>query len=107
MPRVSSADGLAELMASQLCVASRAQLLALGMRDNAMQYRLRVGGPWQPLLPGVYLAASGLPSFLQKEMAALLYAGPGSLITGPVALMHHSIRNNGITDVIDVLVPCG
>jgi hypothetical protein len=53
----------------------------------------------------VYLAASGLPSFRQKEMAALLYAGPGSLITGPVALMHHSIRNNGITDVIDVLIP--
>jgi hypothetical protein len=105
MPRVSSADGLAELLASQFCVASRAQLLALGMRDNAMQYRLRVGGPWQPLLPGVYLAASGLPSFLQKELAALLYAGPGSLITGPVALMHHSIRNNGNTDVIDVLIP--
>jgi hypothetical protein len=107
MPRVSSAHGLAELLASQLSVASRAQLLALGMRDNAMQYRLRVGGPWQPLLPGVYLAASGLPSFLQKEMAALLYAGPGSLITGPVALMHHSIRNNGSTEVIDVLIPAG
>jgi hypothetical protein len=55
--------GLADLLDRQLAVASRGQLLALGMRDNAMQYRVRAGGPWQTLLPGVYLAASGMPSF--------------------------------------------
>jgi hypothetical protein len=38
-------------------------------------------------------------------MAALLYAGPGSLITGPIALMHHSIRSERDLDTIDVLVP--
>jgi hypothetical protein len=105
MPRVSSPAGLPDLLDRQLSVASRGQLLALGMRDNAMQYRLRAGGPWQALLPGVYLAASGLPSFAQKEMAALLYAGPGGLITGPVALMHHCIRNDGDTSIIDVPIP--
>lgn len=105
MPRVSSVDGLPELLDRQLTVASRQQLLALGLRDNAMQYRLRAGGPWQALLPGIYLAASGAPSFAQKEMAALLYAGPGSLITGPAALMHHCIRNDGNPNVIDVLIP--
>ena len=105
MPRVSSPAGLADLLDRQLAVASRGQLLALGMRDNAMQYRVRAGGPWQVLLPGVYLAASGMPSFSQREMAALLYAGPGSLITGPVALLHHSIRSDGNTDFIDVLMP--
>ena len=94
MPRVSSPDGLAELLDRQLSVASRGQLLALGLKDDAMQYRMRPGGPWQALLPGVYLAASGVPSFPQKEMAALLYAGPGSLVTGPVALMHYSIRSD-------------
>jgi hypothetical protein len=67
MPRVSSPDGLAELLAGQLSVASRGQLLALGLKDDAMQYRMRPGGPWQALLPGVYLAASGVPSFPQKE----------------------------------------
>jgi hypothetical protein len=105
MPRVSSPDGLAELLAGQLSVASRGQLLALGMKDNAMQYRVRAGGPWQTLLPGVYLTATGVPSFPQKEMAALLYAGPSSLISGPVALMHHSVRSSVSTDIIDVLVP--
>jgi hypothetical protein len=106
MPRTARLDGLDELLGKQLSVASRRQLLALGMKDTAMQYRARRDGPWQTLLPGVYLTASGVPSLPQKEMAALLYAGPGSLITGPMALMHYSIRSGSATsDVIDLLVP--
>jgi hypothetical protein len=105
MPRKVRLDGLAELLDKQLSVVSRGQLLALGMKDNAMQYRVRRGGPWQNLLPGIYLTASGVPSLSQKEMAALLYAGPGSLVTGPVALLHYSIRSGPVVDVIDVLVP--
>ena len=107
MPRTSSPDGLADLLEQQSSVVSRTQLLTLGMKDNVMQYRIRRGGPWQTLLPGVYLAVSGVPSFWGKEMAALLYAGPGSLITGPTALMHHSIRSGSAVEVIDVLVPVG
>jgi hypothetical protein len=106
MPRTSSSDGLGELLEKQSSVVSRGQLLALGMKDTAMQYRVRVGGPWQVVLPGVYLAASGTPSVSQKELAALLYAGPGSIVTGPTALMHHSIRSgSAVDDGIDVLVP--
>ena len=105
MPRIAQPDGLGELLDRQLSVVSRGQLLALGMTDRAMQHRVRAGGPWQALLPGVYLGVSGAPSQPQKEMAALLYAGPGSLITGPVALMHYSIRSGSDLDVIDVLVP--
>jgi hypothetical protein len=86
-------------------VASRQQLLELGMKDNAMRRRVRAGGPWQVLLPGVYLGVTGAPSLLQKEMAALLYAGPGSLITGPVALMHHGVRIPVVLETVDVLVP--
>jgi hypothetical protein len=105
MPRIARHDGLGELLDKQLCVVSRGQLLTLGMTDNAMQYRVRAGGPWQVLLPGVYLGVSGPPSLAQKEMAALLYAGPGSLITGPAALMHNGIRSGSVLDTIDVLVP--
>src|SRR5271170_5515614 len=105
MPRIARPDGLGELLDRQLSVVSRGQLLALGMTDRATQHRVRAGGPWQPLLPGVYLGVSGAPSQPQKEMAALLYAGPGSLITGAVALMHYSIRSGSDLDVIDVLVP--
>src|SRR5689334_20219909 len=81
MPRTSSPAGLAGLLEQPTSVVRRGQLLALGMKDSAMQYRVRRGGPWQILLPGVYLTASGVPSLSQKEVAALLYAGPGSLIT--------------------------
>jgi hypothetical protein len=105
MPRIARLDGLDALLDQQLAVVSRGQLLALGMTDNIMQYRVRRDGPWQALLPGVYLGVSGTPSLRQKEMAALLYAGPDSLITGPVALLHHSIRSEPNLDLIDVLVP--
>jgi hypothetical protein len=105
MPRTTRLDGLDELLDKQLAVASREQLLGLGMKDYTMQYRARRGGPWQILLPGVYLATSGVPSPPQREVAALMYAGPGSLITGPAALGHYSIRSPHATDMIDVLVP--
>ena len=106
MPRTIPLEGLGQLLEKQSSVVSRGQLLALGMKDTAMQYRVRLGGPWQVLLPGIYLAANGRPGVSQRELAALLYAGPGSIVTGPMALMHHSIRSgSSVDDIIDVLVP--
>jgi hypothetical protein len=52
----------------------------------------------------VYLAGTGTPTIVQQEMAALLHAGPGSMITGPAAIRHHRIRGPA-ADVIDVLMP--
>jgi hypothetical protein len=107
MPRIARLDGLTELLDQQFAVVSRGQLLVLGMKDNSMQYRIRPRGPWQALLPGVYLGVTGAPNLMQKEMAALLYGGPGSLITGPAALMHYGLRSPAITEAVDVLVPAG
>ena len=53
------------------------------------------------------MALTGAPNLLQKEMAALLYAGPGSLITGPMALMHHGLRSPVMLETVDLLVPAG
>jgi hypothetical protein len=97
-------DALDRLLTQQLDVIARSQALAVGVTDNALRHRLRPGGPWRSLLPGVYLAATGAPTTLQQEMAALLYAGPGSVITGPAALRCHHIRTE-LTDIVDVLVP--
>ncbi len=83
---------------------SRAQALAVGLTNHALRHRLRPGGPWRGLLPGVYMAATGAPTTLQQEMAALLYAGDGSLVTGPAALRSHHIRT-ALTESVDVLVP--
>jgi len=85
-------------------VISRRQALATGLTKHALEHRLRPGGPWRALLPGVYVAATGAPTTLQQEMAALLYAGDGSMITGPAALRSHHIRTE-LTDAVDVLVP--
>ena len=97
-------DALDGLLVKQLDVIARHQALAVGASENALRHRLRPGGSWRHLLPGVYLAATGAPTTLQEEMAALLYAGPGSVITGPAALRRHHIRTE-LTDLVDVLVP--
>ena len=56
------------------------------------------------LLPGIYVAATGTPTIVQQQMAAMLYAGPGSVITGPAALRHHRIRGTS-RELVDILIP--
>ena len=85
-------------------VIARHQALAVGVTPGVLRHRLRAGGRWRTLLPGVYIALTGTPTTLQQEMAALLYAGPGSVITGPAALRCHHIRGPS-ADLVDVLVP--
>ena len=62
------------------------------------------GGRWQRLLPGVYLALTGTATQDQREMAALLYAGRRSLLTGAAAMRRHHLRPAG-PDLVDVLIP--
>jgi hypothetical protein len=88
----------------QLGVITREQTVTVGLTRHALRHRLRLEGPWQGLLPGVYLAATGTPTLIQQEMAAMLYAGPGSVITGLAAVRQHHIRGP-VTELIDVLVP--
>jgi hypothetical protein len=97
-------DALDRLLVQQLDVIARYQAPATGLSDNALRHRIRPGGPWRSLLPGVYMAATGTPTTLQQEMAALLYAGSDSMITGPAALRCHHI-GKAVPDLIDVLVP--
>jgi hypothetical protein len=56
------------------------------------------------MLPGIYLTVTGKPTLEQRHVAALLYAGAGSVITGPAAIRLHRLRSPG-PDTIDVLVP--
>jgi hypothetical protein len=97
-------DALARTLDRQLEVITRQQALAVGLTGHALQHRLRCGGPWRSLLPGVYIAATGTPTIPQQEMAAMLYAGKASVITGLSALRQHRIRGPA-TEVIDVLIP--
>jgi hypothetical protein len=62
------------------------------MSIGQLRHRTRPGGPWQRLLPGVYLSVTGTPTRRQLEIAALRYAGPGSAITGLAVLRRHGVR---------------
>jgi hypothetical protein len=97
-------DAVAELLGHQKGVITRSQTKDCGMSDAALRHRLRTGGPWQALLPGVYLSANGSVTTAQREVAAILYAGSGSVITGPAALAWHRIRVPN-TSIVNVLVP--
>jgi hypothetical protein len=92
------------LLAYQRGVLSSAQALAIGVTAAGLRHRYRPGGPWQRLLPGVYLTSTGVPTGEQLQTAALLYAGPSSVITGPAALRHNRVRAPE-TRRVDVLVP--
>ena len=74
------------------------------MTRGTIEYRLRPDGPWRQILPGVYLTVTGSVSQEQRETAALLYAGPRSVITGAVAVRRHNLRCAGL-NILDVLVP--
>jgi hypothetical protein len=97
-------EKLGRILASQHHVITRSQALGCGIPESTVSVWSRSGGKWQKLLPGVYLAVTGTPTVEQRQMAALLYAGPRSVITGPAAIKARRLRAPA-TDVIDVLIP--
>jgi hypothetical protein len=108
MPTLSGYDRgqLARIARGQFDVVARSQALECGMTRGTIEYRLRPDGPWRQILPGVYLTVTGAASQEQRETAALLYAGPQSVITGAVAVRRHNLRCAGL-NLLDVLVPAG
>jgi hypothetical protein len=69
---------LADLLNRQAGVVSRAQLIELGVpraqRDTMVRRRVLV-----PVLPGVYVDHTGIPTREQRAIAAVLYAGRAAL----------------------------
>ncbi|HEY2522704.1 MAG TPA: hypothetical protein VGJ19_21515 [Streptosporangiaceae bacterium] len=106
MDRTDSCDEqrLAAVLRRQHQVVGRDQALARGLTPAALRHRIRPGGPWQRLLPGVYLAVTGAATTRQREMAALLYAGHRSALTGLAAARQHGLRVPP-DGPVDVLVP--
>lgn len=106
MPRLSGYDRerLDDLLRRQYGVVTRCQALECDMTPSAITHRLRSEGPWRQMLPGVYLTVTGTAKPDQRDVAALLYAGPRSAITGPVAVRRHNLRCAGL-NVLDILVP--
>lgn len=98
---------LQALILRQDSVISRGQALNAGLSRHAIGHRLRDGGPWRLLLPGVYLTLPGVPTQAQQETAAIIYGGPRAVITGPAALRFHQFRQLPREDngAVDILIP--
>lgn len=88
-------------------VATRAQLRDAKVSDSSLTARTQPGGPWQRLLPGVYLLHNGYPSSLQRSIAALAYGGPESVVTGRVGLGAYGYGNHATSSEVHILIPAG
>jgi hypothetical protein len=97
-------ERLNRILVEQFGVISRAQALESGVSRGRLDHLVRPGSRWQRILPGVYVVNTGAVSVDQRAMAALLYAGPKSLLTGAVAVRRHRLECAGLNQV-DVLVP--
>jgi hypothetical protein len=97
-------DGLARLVRDQRQVVTRAQALTCGLPHTTIDRKVGLDGPWQTLLPGAYLTVTGTATQDHREIAALLYAGPRSVISGPCAVRRHRLSSPG-PSTVDVLVP--
>ena len=95
---------LADLLEHQYHVIARRQAKKYEMTDSALAHRLREGGPWQWMAPGVYSTTTGAVTSDQRQMAALLYAGKGAVLTGAWAVRRHGLTCAGGND-IEVLLP--
>ncbi|MBT2402650.1 MULTISPECIES: hypothetical protein [unclassified Streptomyces] len=109
---ITKPAGAVKTARKQLNLATRHQLAGAGVPDGTNTSRTRPGGPWQRLLPRVYLLQTGPPDRRQRALAAVLYAaepaadplsGDTAALTGGAALALLGIRDAPHTPA-DVLV---
>jgi hypothetical protein len=77
---------------SQEGVIRALTLESLDLGSKVIYRRCLPGGPWQRVLPGVIVLHNTEPSRRELLLAALLYAGPGSMITGATACRQYGLR---------------
>jgi hypothetical protein len=80
-------------------VVRRSELVAAGHTNHSLSLRIKPGGPWQLVLPGVVLLANSPPNRRQRLKAAVLYAGQDVVITGSEALREHEATSTESTEV--------
>lgn len=100
-PRGAWRDNLADVAAEQDGLVSTGQLRELGVPSSTASGRVRHGGVWSRVLPGVHLVTGGRPDRRQRERAALLYAAPHGILAGPTVLRHLGVRAGRLQEVSD------
>src|ERR1700753_419214 len=92
--------GLRRVIAEQAGVVSRRQVLRAGVSRHLIVSRVR-HGLWQQLHPGVYGAFTGALSREVRLWAAVLYAGPGALLSHETAF-----EVPGLAGYLGCIRPC-
>ena len=92
-----------ELLSSQSSAVSRRQSAEAGIDPRAMRSRV-TSGRWQRLQRGVYAVYSGEPARETMLWAALLRAGPGSVLSHQTAAERHGLID-GLSSIITITVP--
>ena len=110
MPRTGKYDEqlIDDITFAQEGLVTYAQLRDAGVSSATISHRTRTGGPWQRVLPGIYLVTRGAPTPPQRRRAVLLYAGDPALLTGVVGLGMHGLRYlpaDPATAPVHVLIP--
>ena len=85
-------------------VISIDELPALGVPERTAYRRTQEDGPWTLLAPATFLLSNGAPTYRQLEIAALIYAGEGAMITGLGGARHHGVRRGDEPTTVHVLI---
>ncbi|HET9895774.1 MAG TPA: hypothetical protein VFQ44_12675 [Streptosporangiaceae bacterium] len=104
MKQSNAIRAVEKLLRDQGYLITRSQALSAGLTLDALRHRLRKGGPWTAVLPGIYVLGTGMLTAGQREIAAALYGGPACVITGVAALQRQGVRVPPC-DYVDVLIP--
>lgn len=86
-------------------VVRAAALEETGMRRRTVYQRCLPGGPWRRLLPGIIQLDPLDPGVDEQLTAALLRAGPRSMVTGLWAARRHGLSQVPTPRHVHVLVP--
>jgi very-short-patch-repair endonuclease len=89
---------VARLAARQCGVVARRQLALLGVSDTQIR-RWTAGGYLIRRLPGVYAVGHAAPSVAAELTAALLYAGPGAMLTSATGVWWLELSDRRPDDV--------
>ncbi|MGW7052689.1 hypothetical protein [Streptomyces sp. NPDC054887] len=95
---------LSHLTDAQRRVLSAAQLREHGVSAARASAACRPGGPWQQLLPGVFVLHPGPPTSAERLHAALLYAGRPAASPGGAAVPAQARSEDGTGSYGDVMI---
>lgn len=86
-------------------VISIDELVSQGVPERTAYRRAQEDGPWRLLAPATFLLSNGEPTERQWQIAALVYAGEGAMLTGLGGARLYGIRSGDAPMTVHVLIP--